>query len=185
MNSDVDWKLNCQVKMTVIKGTKSSWRPVMSAVPQGLILSPKLPGVWRENTFSKFAYNTKLWGLTNSPRLCCHLEGSEQTGEMGWEKPNEVQQREMQSSPPGRRIIQWTSTSWKLPGWRAVLQKRTCGVLVDVKLSMNQLCAPVGVCFPVQERPGHNGVGPAKGHKNDSQIGVSVILGEAERSHSV
>ena len=58
----------------VISGTKSSWRPLISSVPQASILGPTLFNIfindlndWVEQNLSQFAENTKLGRVADTP----------------------------------------------------------------------------------------------------------------------
>lgn len=73
--------LNSQVQRVVVSGTKSSWRPVMSGVPQESILYPVQfnifindPDIGVECTPSKFTDYMKLGRVAYSPEGCAAIQ---------------------------------------------------------------------------------------------------------------
>jgi len=68
-----------------------------------------------ECTLSKFADDTKLGGVVDTGRLCCHSVRPGQAGKLGREEPDEVQQGQVQGPAPGEEQPHAPLEAWRGP----------------------------------------------------------------------
>jgi len=140
--------LNGRTQRAVISGAESSWRPVTSGVPQGSVLGQVLFNFFindldeeLECTLSKFADDTKLGGVVDTPEGCAAIQRDLDRLE-SWvqEEPDGVQQGQGQGPAPGRE-----QPHAPVQAGADLLQnssaERDLGVLVDNRSTKSQQCA--------------------------------------------
>ena len=125
--------LNCWVQSTASSDTKSSWRPVTSKVPWGLIPRPVQFNIFikylddrTECTLNKFGDDKDLGRVTDTPEVCVAIRGIQSGWRYGQPGTSLCSAKGNVKSCTWGGIILCTGTHWGLTSWKIAWQSKAC-----------------------------------------------------------